>query len=257
MPSGVQCVERVLEMLEVVSEGERKIKEIAEAMNLPRTTVYRLLSTLEPWGYVRRNPETGGYRLGFRLFELGSRLVQQTGFEEEAQPRMEELSRRSGETVNLAVLDGLQVLYIKKVESKEPLKMGILVGTRVPAHCSGLGKAMLAFSDPMELERYLAKGELKGYTSNTITSTAALREEMERIRRQGYAIDNEEYFTGIRCVAAPVLDHEGRVVAGMSISGPVVRMTWKRMRFLEVDLRACASEISAGLGYVCSGELGG
>lgn len=250
-------MERVLEMLEVISEGERKIKEIAKAMSLPRTTVYRLLSTLEPWGYVRRNPETGGYRLGFRLFELGSRLVQQTGFEEEAQPRMEELSRRSGETVNLAVLDGFQVLYVKKVESKEPLKMGILVGTRVPAHCSGLGKAMLAFSDPSEVERYLAGSELKGYTPNTITSTSVLREELDRIWKQGYAIDNEEYFTGIRCVAAPVLNHNGQVAAGVSISGPVVRMTWKRMRLLEVDLRACASGISAGLGYNHSGKPGG
>jgi len=247
--SGVQSVERVFEVLEALSQGERKVADLAQSMGLPRTTVYRLLGTLEPRGYVRRNPLTGAYRLGFRLFELGNRLIHQIGLEDEATSRMEELSRRCGETVNLAVLDDFQVLYIRKVESREPLKMGLLVGTRVPAHCSGLGKAMLAFSGPDHVDRYISAVSLTGYTPNTITQADALREEMERIRRQGYAIDDEEYFPGIRCVAAPVLDHEGRVAAGLSISGPLVRMGWKRMRALAGDIRECAKGISSGLGY--------
>ncbi|MCW3489579.1 IclR family transcriptional regulator [Dethiobacter alkaliphilus] len=225
----VQSVERALTLLEILADegAPMAITDIAEKVNLKISTVHRLLGTLIYKGYVEKEPETAKYKLSLKLMSIGQSSVYPLDLRSKARPYLEELVKRCNETANLSILDGGEVVYIDQVESTNIVivKMFSTIGSRRQAHCTGSGKVMLAHLPADELEKTLATMELKRYTNETITDVEILRKELERVRKQGYALDMGEREREMRCVAAPVRKHDGEVIAAISVSGPSSRIT--------------------------------
>lgn len=245
----VNSVERAFTVLDALCRAdEMGITELSRELDMGKTTVFRLVATLEMLGLVRQMPN-GKYALTLKLFEMGSQVINRLGVRKLAAPFMEELFYSCNETVNLAVLDKGEIIYLERWESKEPLRIGLDVGVRVPAYCSGLGKAILAHLTPEERERVWSFTEFKHHTANTITDRALLEQELDRIRREGYAVDNSEYIEGIVCLGAPVFGHDGRVVAAISVAAPSVRLNKKDTLDLVPRLKETAAKISSRLGY--------
>lgn len=244
-----------LEILEGLAAAEEEgrayvsASEQAEMLGLHKSTVLRLLSTLEHKGYVERDPETKGYRLRWKLFQLGSAVLTRNDLVREARPILEELARATGEVVHLSVLDDDEVVYVDKVEPPSTIRMYSRVGRRSPAHCTGVGKALIAFLPDAELNRLLEERGLRRYTRGTITDPEVLRRELARVRQTGVAYDEEEHEEGICCVAAPVRDHRGAVVASISVAGPAFRLGRERRQELAKVVRGASERISARLGY--------
>lgn len=249
-------VSRALEILDLMGRhgGELGVSAIAQDLNLCKSTAHRLLSTLEQRGYVEKNPRTRRYRLGLRLFELGHVVMQQMELRAEARPYLEELTQISGEVVHLGILDQGEVVYIDKVESLHTITMFSRVGRRAPVHCTGLGKALLAFQPAQEQDRIILARGLRRFTENTVTDPDTLRRNLELIRTQGYAIDNEEHESGIRCIAVPIRDHTGQVVAAVSISAPAMRFDWNKVEAVKPEIIRVGKAISRRLGFLEGGS---
>jgi len=211
--------------------------------------VHRLLSSLVEMGYAEQVPETEKYRLTTKLFQVGSAVVNRTGITQAALPVMEMLQAKTGETINLAILDHGEVIYVQKVDSMEPVREDIRIGTRFPAHCTALGKALLAHQTKGELAAILQNLRLVQRTPNTITDARRLLDELASIRQQGYAVDNEELSIGLRCVAASIRNGNGKAVAALSIAGPSTRLSDDRIPPLAQLVKEGASIISGKLGY--------
>jgi DNA-binding IclR family transcriptional regulator len=211
--------------------------------------VHRLLMVLERHRLVDKNPETGRYRLGLKLFELGSKAVGALDLQERVRPHMQRLQRETGETVNFAILDKGEVLYLHKIDSQSYLRIAANVGDRCPAYSTALGKAILASLPEEEAERVLGSMKLQARTPTTLSSMAALKEELRTTRNRGYAIDDEENMEGVRCVAAAVLDHRGNPVAAISVAGPAIRVTKNSIPELALTVMATVGAISAELGF--------
>jgi DNA-binding IclR family transcriptional regulator len=224
------------------------LTELSKKLGLGKSSVYRLLVTLVLRGYVGKDPHNDRYQLTYRLFAVGSRAAEQQGLREVAQPIMQRLASRTGETVNLGVLDGFRTVSLHLVESAHPLRIHMRIGG-VFAHATSTGKILLASLQPDELGRRLAGCRLARMTENTITSQAALKTELSRVRQRGYAIDNEECSLGLRCVGAPVRDHRGSVVAALSMVAPCHRLPPSGLPAAIAIVREAAAEISLRLGY--------
>ncbi len=232
-------------------EYEMGISALALRLGLAKSTVHRLASTLVEYDMLEQNRESGKYRLGLAFFELGTLVRRKMDVTTEAQGEIHVLADSSGETVQLAILDHFTVLYIRIRESRQAVRMSSGLGSRAPAHCTGVGKALLAFQPPEVVQQVIDNG-LKGYTVNTITDGDALRSELATIRARGYAIDDEEIEVGLRCVAAPIRDHSARVVASISVAAPVQRMSKKLVQLTVPSVVAAAENISRRLGYMPS-----
>jgi IclR family transcriptional regulator, acetate operon repressor len=206
---------------------------------LPKSTTHRLLSTLERRGLVARDPVAGMYRLATKMFTP-------VGAGPEVRVILEELASRSGETANLGALIGSEVLYIDRADSPHALRWQLGVGSRVPVHCSGLGKAILAFLPASEVERRLPP-VLKPFTGNTLTDRRALLRELAKVRRRGFALDCEEFMDGVQCVAVPVRNPAHEVAVAISLAGPVFRLTRKRAEGLVPALHDAAARMGAEL----------
>lgn len=246
----IQAIERAVAILNAFSADapELGVTELAERLRLHKSTVHRFLVNLEGAGFVERNPRTSRYRLGLRIFELGGLVLQGMNLWDEALPFLESLVRDSGETGHLAVLDGGEAIYIERVEARRALRIPSAVGRGYPAHATNLGKVLLAYLPPEELRAVVGKHGLPAYTPNTITDLQRLEAELARIRAQGYAVDNEEYDEGLRCIGAPIQDHTGHVVAALGIGGPVTRVTPARVSELAELVRQAAGGLSRRLG---------
>ena len=246
----IQAIERAVAILNAFSTDrpELGVTELADRLGLHKSTVHRFLVNLETGGLVERNPRTARYRLGLRLFELGGLVLQQLNLWDEALPFLEGLVRDTGETGHLAVLDGGEAIYIEKVEARRALRIPSAVGRGYPAHATNLGKVLLAYLPPEEVRAIVEERGLAAYTSNTITDLARLEAELVRIRSRGYAVDNEEYDEGLRCIGAPIQDHTGHVVAALGIGGPVTRVTPGRVGELAELVMAAAKGLSRRLG---------
>jgi IclR family transcriptional regulator, KDG regulon repressor len=225
-----------------------QLRYIAEQAKLNKSTAYRFLAHLEKDGYLVRD-DTGAYLLGPRLVRLGSGNAYQSTICKVSRPILETLWRESGETVNLGTLDGREVLYLDVIESSHNFRLASRVGMRRPLHCTGLGKAILAWQPAGFREELIAAAKLEKLTIHSIVRPADLSAEIGRVQRRGYAVDNEEVELGARCVAAPVLDSSGCVIAGISVSGPVTRMSRSRTSILAQAVKKAAMEISQRLGY--------
>jgi IclR family transcriptional regulator, acetate operon repressor len=202
-------------------EVELSLAELVRRTGLAKSTAHRLLGELTTWDLVERTP--GGVRLGMRLFELGSLVPRQRGLREAAAPFLADLFEATHETVHLAILDGIEVVYVQKLDSRGGPKVPSRVGGRLPAHCTGVGKAMLAFSPPSRLDAVLAAG-LRRRAPRTVVAPGLLRQELAEIRERGVALEHEESTVGITCVAAPVLDANGEALAAVSVTGWVNRI---------------------------------
>ncbi len=232
-------------------EYEMGISALAGRLGLAKSTVHRLATTLVEYDILEQNRESGKYRLGLALFELGTLVRRKMDAVSESRQQMSALLEMTGETVQLAVLDHQSVLYIRILESRQQVRMSSTVGARAPAHCTSVGKALLAFQPP-EVAKQIIDNGLRRFTGNTITEPAVLQEELASIRAKGYAIDDEESEMGLRCVAAPIRDHTGLVAAAISVSAPVQRMTKKNMQTTVPTVVGAADAISRRLGFLPS-----
>lgn len=247
----IQSVDRAMKILDVFSlkEKELGVTEIANRLGLHKSTVFGLLGTLEHWGCVEQNQHTGKYHLGLKLFELGNRVKEGLDLRALALPFLQELVERYRETVHLVVHDRGEVVYIEKVEGPSAIRMYSQVGHRAPMHCTGVGKAILAFRPKQEVDALIQTKGLRPFAPNTITDPQRLHAELNMIRQKGYSFDNEEIEIGLRCVAAPVIDYQNKVVAAISIAGPSTRMTDEQMQNLIIPIKETALKISQRLGY--------
>lgn len=249
--AGVQSVERTLDILEALVEfgSEVGLVEISQAVSLPLATVHRLLGTLITRGYVKQNRQNRKYALGFRALQMGSDMRQRFSLRLEARPFLQRLMQRSGESANLAVLDDGEIVYIDQAQSSRILRMFTQIGNRLPAHSTGSGKVMLAFAPAEIVDGILRRYGLAARTPHTIVELPTFKRELDRIREVGYAIDDEEHEEGVRCVAVPVRDESGQVVASLSISGPVTRLSDQQVENMVAEAIDCGTKLSARLGY--------
>lgn len=251
----VQTIERVANIFDVMAQSARGIslKELSAGVGLPKGTTHRLLSSLAYFGYVRQVSENKNYQLGFKLVELGNRLLNQLDVRAQARPFLVGLSKGIKETVHLVVFDQNEALYVDKVESDEKpggLQMVSRVGLRIPAHCSSVGKVFLAQLSDSELDTLIKEKGLTKRTQNTITDPEELKQHLKVIRQKGYAVDDEENEKCIRCVGAPIFNQRGQVIAAISISGPTIRITQKIIQqTLRKAVIRTALDISREMGY--------
>jgi IclR family acetate operon transcriptional repressor len=253
-PYVVRSIIRAADLLELVrsAEGEGiSLRDLARQAGLPKPSVFRIMRTLESVSLVERISGSDRFKVGIRCFELGHAYLHQTSLKAEALPILKRLVAATRETVHLAVLDDeFRVVYLEKLDS--PRAVGIMmsrVGGTAPAHCTGLGKAMLACLDDEGLRAMAERGLLKRYTRNTITDLEVLKAELDEIRGKGFALDREEHEVGVRCVAAWVARREGEPPAAISIAGPANRLPEGKLRGQLADRVVDAShELSHRLG---------
>ncbi|MFI6444781.1 IclR family transcriptional regulator [Kitasatospora sp. NPDC050543] len=242
-----QTVTRALRLLAELGEGERSLDQLAELLGVHKTTVLRLLQSLEQERFVYRD---GAYRyhLGAGLFALAGLALEQRGVRRAAAPHLAALNAATGQTVHLAAFEGGEVVYIDKYDSRQPVRMYSRIGLRAALHCAAVSKVLLTALPPAERERVVAGIDFTPFTANTLTTPRALLAELESVAARGWAQDHAERESFINCVAAPVLDATGRVVAAASISVPDVVLPYEGVLALLPQLRDTARAISADCG---------
>lgn len=246
----VKSALRAVELLELLTFAERPLSfgQIGDALGYPRSSLHGLLGTLVRRGWVE-TADGGSYALGIRAWEAGHSYMRVQPLAERARRYMERVRDELNETVQMAILDGRWNVYIAKVDGTQQLALQSEVGRRLQAHATGLGKALLAGLDAPQVDSLFEGVKLERFTPATIASKEELHRELARVRLRGYATDEEEYTPGVRCVAAPVLDHEGRVVAAMSVSVPTVRFRGTVRSRARALIVAAAADLSAALGF--------
>lgn len=241
-------VQRALRMLVELSEGPLTISELGRRLDVHRTTSLRLLRDLEAQKFVRRE-ETGHYRLGPRMAVLAHAALARHDSLALARPHLHELGRLSGHTTHLAALEGGEVVYVDKVESSHAVRMYSRIGFTAPMHATGVGKAILAFTSVRTRDELLGKPPFPAYTVNTHTERESLDEDLRAITKNGWALDDFEHEEFIHCIAAPIFDARGEVLASISISTPRMVMDRDGLRALVPNLIRTASRISEELGW--------
>ena len=237
----------VLEAVNRLDDRPLTLEQIAAEIGLTRSNTHRTLQTLAHAGYVRRDPDTGVYQCTLKMFELGARQLAGLDIRKPASPLMRELAHRTGETVHLSVLDGLDVVYVDKIDSAQPLHAYSTVGGRAPAYAVATGKALLAFQAADYIEHY--GNAVHKHTENTHVSIPALKQELADVARIGYAMNRGEWRHGIGGIAAPVFNGLDKVVAAIGISGPLERLTNQKMAQFAPLVQQAARELSAHMGY--------
>ena len=245
----LQSVDRALAILELLgeSDGPLTLGEISERMRVPKSTVHRALIVLERGMLLERTPDQA-YQLGMRLYNLGLRAVEQMDLRVRIRPYFERLSTSLGETVHLGMLRQTSVVYLDKVgpEGKKVCKNS-KVGSSNPAHCTAMGKAMLAWLPQRELNEVIEQIKFVPLTDNSICSREELIQSLERVRRRGYSVDNGEAEAGARCIGAPIFDANKKVIAALSVSCMAARIQPHQVPVLADRLMKCCAEISASL----------
>lgn len=245
----VQVFDRALDILDLLAlEGPNlTTMQLSQRLKLHRSTTHRLLMVLLQHHLVARDPSGTAFRLGLKLCELGSKAAAQLDLGENVRPHLKRLVLETGETAHVGVMDDGEVVSVSSVVSLRAVRTPSTVGKRNPTHCTALGKAMLAFM-PGEIDRLVGK-ELVSRTAKTITSLRALKADLNRVRQNGWAIDDEEFEEGLRCLGAPLFNYQGEVVAAISITGPAFRITTEKIPALLKSLLREAAALSQELGY--------
>lgn len=233
---------RILELL--VTKNEFQLAELCQLLKLPKTTIHRMLLTLESLGYVQQNPKSLGYMVSIKLFELGGKVVQNLNLIQIAKPLMIELHEKTGETINLGILDGSDVVCVDKVDSEQYLTIDQPIGARAKAYHAAMGKAILAYLSEEERARLFSKCVFSSATPKSLKTVSAIEKDLQSVRERGYSVDNEEYSMGVRCVGAPIFDHNLKVLAGLSVAGPALRITEKDIESLAKLVTETAASIS-------------
>ncbi len=250
-PYRVQVLDRAASLLETLSrqQGDSSLAELCAALQLHKSTVHRLLRVLEQHRFVDKSPETGRYRLGLKLFELGSKAIDRFDLRAHSRRHLNQILNETDETVHFCILDQGEVLYVEKMEPQRSVRMASSVGRRALAYCTAVGKAMLAELSEAEVNEIIRRRGLRPMTRNTITTPAELKAELHSIRSRGYAVDDEENEEGVRCVGAAVRDYSGRPVAAISVSGPTFRVTLEKVPVIAKSVIKGAGALSNELGF--------
>lgn len=226
----IQAVDRALDVLDCLAEKSgMTLTEIAAKLQQSPATIYRVLSTFEARQVVEMDASSQEWFIGPASFRLGSAFLRRTGLVERARPLMRELMEETGETANLGIEASNEVMFISQVETHENIRAFFPPGAKTPMHASGIGKALLAHAEPAKIEKYISQKSLEIFTDNTIYEKDNLRDELKKIKAQGYAFDDEEKNIGMRCIAAPIFNLYGEAIAGISISGPTARLSHDRI----------------------------
>jgi IclR family transcriptional regulator, KDG regulon repressor len=237
----------VLEALAGEHGASKSIDKLAQQLKLTRSNVHRTLQTLAHARYVAKDESTGSYSTTMKLFELGGKQLHRFDVRRFAPPFMRALAEETGETVHLSILEGLEVVYIDKIDSPQPVRAYTAIGGHAPAYSVATGKALLAYQPEDYLDRHAAA--LERHTAGTIASLAVLKEELATVRRVGYALNRGEWRDSVGGVAVAVFDGMDRVIAGLGISGPLERLGVPRLRELAPLVKQRAADISAAMGY--------
>lgn len=251
----VKSLVKALRILELLADGNQPtytLTELSRGLRLHVSTVHRLLVNLVRQGFVELDPATGGYRLGFRVLRMGLKVLDRLDFRRVADPFLRELNRQTEEAVHLAILHSDRAVSIEEFGSPQPVGLTAPLGGVLPLHCTGVGKTLLAFQGDEVVKRIAESKGLERYTEHTITTLPLLRKELARIREEGFSVDDEEAVEGLRCVAAPIFDHAGKVIAAFSVAGPATRLTPARVPALSRLVRETSRQVSYRLGYGAS-----
>lgn len=246
----VQSIDRAVAILKCFSEKRKELKlsDISAELDLNKSTVHGIITTLKYHGLIDQDEETQKYRLGLYLIELGDIVSMSLDVRAITSPIIADVSKRLNETVHIGTLDDMEIVYIDKVESSQSMRIYTTIGARNPAYCTGVGKAMLAYLDEERILNKLPE-KLEAITPKTITNRDELLEDLAKIREKGYSFDDEENNNGLTCVAAPIFDYSGKVKYGISVSGPTIRMTDDKIEEAIKVVKEAAMEISRKLGY--------
>ncbi|WP_221761347.1 IclR family transcriptional regulator [Salibacterium salarium] len=247
----VQSVDRALHILNMLQQEPKGIgiTELSNKLDVSKSTAHRLLMSLWKKGFVQQHKETERYVLGLKCLELGESVSENLDVRQTAKSYLEELAKKTSETVHLVTLESNEMVYIDKIETNATIRMFSRVGKRAPLYCTGAGKAMLAFLSEKERNQIYDITTFRRYTSTTITAVDALEKHLEVIRENGYALDEEEHEEGIQCAAAPIFDHTGDVVASVSAAGPVFRVEEEKLSLMAADVKKTADAVSKALGF--------
>jgi len=247
----LQSLERFINILEAFNaeKPELNLSELVKKTGLPKPTVYRIVEAMVKHNILSKNPKTMRYKIGVKLFELGSIYLASMELRDIAFPYLDWLQQQTGESIHLGILDGNEVVSIEGLESAHSLRLKVWIGKRAPVHCTAIGKAILAFLPLEKQNKIISEVSLHPFTKRTITSKEKLKTELKKIKKEGLAQDLGEHEEGIHCIGAPVFDRKGEVIASISVSGPAVRMTEEKMKKYTPLLFKAASDISKKLGY--------
>lgn len=247
----VQSIERAIKILNCFSDKnpELKLTEIADMLDLNKSTIHGIIGTLKDGGLVDQNEENQKYRLGLDMINYAAQVLKSLNVREVAQPILRKLCDDVNETVHLGILDGTEIVYIDKVESNQSIRIFTTIGTRYHAYCTAIGKSILSDLTNEAILRLLPD-HLPKYTDNTKTSKEEILEEINAVKYKGYALDLEENVEGLKCVGAPIYNHQGRVKFSVSVSGPLHRMTDEKTAMIIEKVKIAAQEISEKLGYI-------
>ena len=251
----VQALDRAFAVLDLLGESDTPLglAQVASSLQLHKSTAHRFLMVLERHHMVERTA-SGKFRLGLRLFDLGNKAIEQYDLRDRAQPHLRRLVAETEETAHLCILEQARVIYIDKIEPARSVRMITRIGSSNPVHCTSVGKAILAFLPEDRVNDIIRRTRFERFTHRTIATAEQLRTEIEKTRRRGYAVDDEELEEGLRCIAVPVLDAQRQPVAAVSISGPSFRVTAQKLPAIANHLLQCVRGISTDMGFISAGR---
>jgi DNA-binding IclR family transcriptional regulator len=252
----VQALDRAFAVLDLLSESDTPLglAQVSSSLQLHKSTAHRFLMVLERHRMVERT-STGKFRLGLRLFDFGNRAIEQYDLRDRAQPHLRRLVNETEETAHLCILEQARIIYIDKIEPARSVRMITRIGASNSVHCTSVGKAIMAFLPEDRVADILHRTRFERFTHRTVTTPEALRVEIEKTRRRGYAVDDEELEDGLRCIAVPVLDAQHQPIAAVSVSGPSFRVTAQKLPSIANHLLHCVRGISVDMGFISNGRV--
>jgi DNA-binding IclR family transcriptional regulator len=245
----VPAVVKALDILDYLGKnGESSFTEIHTVLSIPKSSAFQILTTLKSYGYVRHAGNSSKYSLGFRLYDLGTQAVSRLDIREEATPLLYDLMTKTGQMSILGIQDGREGVYLAKAEGNQTIRIHSWEGMRFPLHSTALGKVLLAWKGEEKLDSFLQKAELIRYTDKTIAQAEVLKKHLKQVRKQGWALDDQEDEQNIRCLGAPVLNINGEVVAAVSICGLASEMNGERLKKFPELVKEAARQLSFKIG---------
>jgi IclR family KDG regulon transcriptional repressor len=247
----VKSVDRAMQILKLVARKKEGsgVTELSNGVDINKSSVYRILSTLVKHKLVEQDPSSEKYKLGYGLLELATSLLESIDLRAEAYPFLKELEKETNEVIHLVVYDQGQVVYIDKLEGTETLRMHSKMGRRAPVHCTAVGKSILAHLPLEQVNDILDRHGMPRHTPKTITDKESFMRQLQEVREKGFALDDEENEIGIICIAAPIFDHRAQAFAAVSVSGPIMRMSDERQRQWVGLVKRTSAEISQRMGH--------
>ncbi|PVX39208.1 IclR family transcriptional regulator [Pasteurella langaaensis DSM 22999] len=249
-PEAVSSVLKVFGIIEALAEQkEIGITDLAQRLMMSKSTTYRFLQTMRTLGFVKQEDETEKYSLTLKLFEVGAKALEYVDLIALANQEMSSISKQTNETLHLGTLDDSEIIYLHKIDSSYNLRMYSRIGRRNPIYSTAIGKVLLSGLSEQEITALMADVTFVKHTDKTLENTSQLIQEVEKVRQQHFAEDNEEQEPGLRCIAAPIYNRFGRIIAGVSISIPTIRFEEKKLPYLVNLLQIAGKNISEQLGY--------